>query len=112
MTYLVIRTISVLVASYVTKVGIPMVMALETGLSALMFAVVLGLINHIIKPGIAAMAFPITVLTLGAFSLIINGLMVFLADLVVPGFDIPSFGMTIVFAAVLSLVNFVLHIFE
>lgn len=112
MTYIIIRTISVLVASYITRVGVPMVLAFETGLIAFAVAVVLAVINNTIKPIISALAFPITVLTLGLFSLVINGAMIVLASLIVPGFSIPSFGMAIVFALVMSLVNWVLHAIE
>lgn len=112
MMYLAIRTISVLITSYITRVGVPMVFALETGLTAFVVAVILAIINHTIRPMISALAFPITVLTLGLFSLVINGAMIALAAAIVPGFSIPSFAMAIVFAFVLSLVNWVLHIFE
>lgn len=112
MTYLLARTIAVLVTSFLTKVGVPLVFAWQTGAIALGYAVVLAVINAVIKPGISTLAFPITLLTLGAFSLVINGLMVALAAYVVPGFNIPSFLMAVVFAVVLSMVNFVLHPFE
>lgn len=112
MTYLLIRTISVLITSYITKVGVPMVFSLNTGLTAFVVAVVLAIINNTIKPIISIFALPITVLTLGLFSLVINGAMIALAALIVPGFSIPSFMMAIVFSVVLSLVNWVLHIFE
>lgn len=112
MTYLAIRTISVLITSYITKVGVPMVLALQTGLTAFVVAVVLAIINHTIKPIIAGIALPVTILTLGLFSFVINGAMVALAALIVPGFSMPSFGMAIVFAIVMSLVNWVLHMFE
>lgn len=110
--YLAIRTVSVLITSYITGVGVPMVLALQTGLTAFVVAVVLAVINHIIKPGISALAFPITMLTLGLFSVVINGAMVALAALVIPGFSIPSFVMAMVFAVVLALINWVLHSFE
>jgi putative membrane protein len=112
MNYLLIRTISVLVTSYLTKVGVPIVFAWSTGWTALVFAVVLAIINHTIKPALVGITLPITILTLGLFSVIVNGAMVYLAALLVPGFSIPSFIMAMVFATVLTLVNFVLHIFE
>jgi uncharacterized membrane protein YvlD (DUF360 family) len=112
MNYLIIRTISVLITSYITKVGVPLVLAWQTGWTAFLFAVVLAVINHTIKPAIAGITLPITLLTLGAFSVVVNGAMIYLAAFLVPGFSIPSFVMAMVFAAVLTLVNFVLHIFE
>ena len=112
MSYIIIRTLSVLVASYITKVGVPIVLAWETGWIALLVALVLAVINHTIKPVINFIALPINFFTLGLFSLIINGAMVWLASLIVSGFVIPSFLMAVWFAIVLSVVNWVLHVFE
>jgi putative membrane protein len=112
MTYLLIRTISVLVTSYITKVGVPIALTWQTGWTAFVFAVVLAIINHTIKPAIAGITLPITILTLGLFSVVVNGAMVLLAAFFVPGFSMPSFFMAMVFAFVLTLVNFVLHAFE
>lgn len=112
MTYILIRTISVLVASYVTKVGVPIAFTWQTGWTALVFAIVLAIINHTIKPALSGITLPITLLTLGLFSVVVNGAMVALAAFFVPGFSMPSFVMAMVFATVLTLVNFVLHAFE
>lgn len=112
MNYLIVRTISVLVASYITKVGVPLAFTWQTGWTALLFAVVLAVINHTIKPAIAGITLPITLLTLGLFSIVVNGAMIMLAAFFVPGFSMPSFFMAMVFAFVLTMVNFVLHAFE
>ncbi len=111
--YIVIRTIAVLVASYITKVGvIPVVFTLHTVWVALLVALVLAVINHTIKPIIDIIALPINFFTLGLFSFVINGLIIMLAALLVPGFSIPSLLMAIYFSIVLSIVNWVLHVFE
>ncbi len=117
MKYLIFRTFAVLVTSYFTKVGVPLVFTsvaftLGTTWTALIVAVVLALINHTIKPLFMIVAIPINLVTLGLFSFVINGLMILLADKLVPGFAIPSLLMAIYFAIVLSVVNWVLHIFE
>lgn len=112
MNYLIYRTLAVLIASYITHVGVPLELKWETGLIALAFAVVLAIINNTIKPALAGITLPITILTLGGFSVVVNGLMVAFAAFLVPGFNIPSFVMAMVFAFVLTLVNWVLHIFE
>lgn len=111
MTYLAIRTIAILVTSYITKVGVPIVFTATPVITAFVVAIVLAVINNTIKPIISAVAFPITIITLGLFSFIINGIMIALAALIVPGFSIPSFIMAVIFAVVLSLVNSVLHVF-
>ncbi|MFH1781956.1 MAG: phage holin family protein [Patescibacteria group bacterium] len=58
---------------------------------ALMFAIILGIVNAVIRPVIGLISLPITILTLGLFSLVINALMVWLAALFVPGIEIVGF---------------------
>jgi putative membrane protein len=117
MKYIVIRTVAVLVASYITGVGVPLVFstihfALGTTFTALLTALALAVINHTIKPLFVLISIPINIATLGLFSFVINGLMVLLADKAVVEFSIPSFLMAVYFALVLSVVNWILHIFE
>lgn len=117
MKYIVIRTVAVLIASYITGIGVPLVFstvhfAFGTTWVALLTALVLAVINHTIKPVFMLVSIPINVVTLGLFSFIVNGLMILLADRLVAGFDIPSLLMAIYFSLVLSIVNWVLHIFE
>ncbi len=113
MSYILIRTIAVLIASYVTHVGVvPLAITWNTALIAVLAALTLALINHTIKPLIDLVSIPINFFTLGLFSFVINGAMVLLASHVVSGFSIPSLIMAIYFSIVLSIVNWVLHIFE
>lgn len=117
MNFLIIRTISVLATSYITKVGVPLAfgsltLAFGTAWVALLTAVVLAVINHTIKPVFMLVSIPINLVTLGLFSFVINGLMILLADKLIPEFSIPSFLMAIYFAIVLSVLNWVLHIFS
>jgi putative membrane protein len=117
MKYIIVRTIAVLVASYVTGVGVPLIfgtfpLALSTAWIALLTAIALAVINHTIKPIFMLISIPVNLLTLGLFSFVINGLMVLIADRIVVEFSIPSLIMAIYFALVLSVVNWVLHIFE
>jgi putative membrane protein len=112
MNYIFIRTIGILVASYITRVGVPIAFSFTTGWTALMVALVLAVINHTIKPLFMLISIPINLVTLGLFSFVVNGMMILLADKLVDGFQIPSLLMAIYFAAVLSFINWVLHIFE
>lgn len=117
MKYLVFRTFAVLLTSYFTKVGVPLVFTsvaftLGTTWTALIVAVILAVINHTIKPLFMLISIPINLVTLGLFSFVINGLMILLADKMVPEFSIPSLLMAIYFSVVLAVVNWVLHIFE
>jgi putative membrane protein len=97
---LLISGLAVFVSAYI----LPGVSVTGFG-SALVAAVVLGIVNAFIKPVISIFALPITVLTLGLFSIVINGLLVLLVSAIVPGFDVDGFLWAIVFAFVLSLIN-------
>lgn len=117
MNYIIIRTISVLFTSYITKVGVPLAfstltLAFGTAWIALLTALVLAIINHTIKPLFMLVSIPINLVTLGLFSFVINGLMILLADRLVTEFDVPSLLMAIYFAVVLSIINWILHIFS
>jgi putative membrane protein len=73
--------------------------------SALIAAVVIGLINSGIKPMINIFSLPLTYLTLGGFSLIVNGICFWLASVLVPGFQVQGFIAFIIGPVILSLVN-------
>ena len=77
-------------------------------LAALIAALVIGLINATLGLVVKVITFPLTVLTLGIFWLIINAIMLELASVFVPGFHIQSFGAAFWGAIVLSLVNMLL----
>jgi putative membrane protein len=77
--------------------------------TALVLAVVIGIINITLKPILFFLTLPITILTLGLFALIINALVILLASAIVPGFQIQSFFTAVVFSIVLSLVNLILN---
>ena len=73
--------------------------------AALIAAVVIGLINSGIKPTINILSLPLTYLTLGGFSLIVNGICFWLASVLVPGFQIQGFIAFIIGPVILSLAN-------
>lgn len=73
--------------------------------AALIAAVVLGFVNAIVKPFLHIISLPITILTLGLFSLVINALMLMLASALVPGFYISGFGTAFLAAIVMSFLN-------
>jgi len=80
--------------------------------AALVAALVIGFINATIGAVLKVLTFPLTLLTLGLFWLVINGLMLELASaLLSPGFHVSGFLAAFVGAIVLSLVNMVLKAF-
>ncbi|MGE0201407.1 MAG: phage holin family protein [Candidatus Melainabacteria bacterium] len=60
-------------------------------LTALIATFVLSLVNMLIKPVLSFLTLPITFLTLGLFSFVLNALMFWLASALVPGFDVSNF---------------------
>ncbi|KRN28488.1 hypothetical protein IV38_GL001490 [Lactobacillus selangorensis] len=73
---------------------------------ALIASVVLAVLNALIKPILSILSFPITLLTLGLFTIIINGIMLELTAAVVgAGFYFSSFGAAVLVAILLSIAN-------
>ncbi|EXJ23575.1 putative membrane protein [Alkalibacterium sp. AK22] len=68
-------------------------------------AVVFGVLNMIVKPIVVILSLPITIMTLGLFYFIINGLMLWLTSAIVSGFDFSSFGMALLVALIVSALN-------
>ncbi len=80
----------------------------EGAAAALIAAVVIGLVNATLGLFLKVITFPLTLLTLGIFWLIINAIMLELASAFVPGFNLRSFGAAFWGAIVLCLVNMLL----
>lgn len=100
---LLINTLSVYIASRVVP-GID-ISDLST---ALIFAVVLGVLNALIRPILMILTLPVNILTLGLFSLVVNGFIILLAASFVDGVHIQSFFSAVIFSIVLSLVGWFL----
>lgn len=73
--------------------------------AAIAAALAIGIINSGVKPILSILSLPINILTLGAFTLVINGLCFWLASLFVPGFQVVGLIAFLVAPVVLSLVN-------
>lgn len=71
-------------------------------------AIVVGLVNALIRPIVQLIALPISIITFGIFAIIINGLMLLLAANFVSGFTVSGFWPAVIGALVLSLVSAVL----
>ena len=72
-------------------------------ITALKVAVVLGLLNVFVKPVLVLLTFPITLITLGLFLLVINALMILACDHFIEGFKIDSFWNALFFSIILSI---------
>ncbi len=77
--------------------------------TAITVAIVLSVLNLLLKPVLTLFTLPITVLTLGLFLLVINALIVMLVDKLVDGFAVNSFWTAILFSILLSFVQSILY---
>ncbi|TAK60798.1 phage holin family protein [Methylobacter sp.] len=73
--------------------------------SALIGAIVLGLVNAIVKPIMIVLTLPLTILSFGLFLLVINALMLWLVAALVPGIRVQGFWPALVGSLVLTLLN-------
>jgi putative membrane protein len=76
-----------------------------SGGTLIIAALVLGLVNAVVRPVLLILTLPITVLTLGLFYLVVNGLAFALAAWLVPGFTVASLGSAIGGALVVSVLS-------
>ena len=72
---------------------------------ALLLVLVLGILNAVVKPILKFLGFPITVLTLGLFLLVINAVIVLLADYLLAGFKVDGFLYALIFSIALTIVT-------
>jgi putative membrane protein len=72
---------------------------------ALIFALVLGVLNLFIRPLLVILTLPITIVTLGLFLFVINALIILLADKLMDGISIDSFWWALLFSLLLSAVS-------
>lgn len=74
--------------------------------AALLAALVLAVANAVIRPVVAILSLPLTILTLGLFALVINALMLYLVAAVIgPGFQLQGFWQAMVAAVLISVVS-------
>lgn len=100
---IIINTVAVLLTTYILP-GIH----LKSFWTALWVAIVLGIVNAILRPIIFILTLPINILTLGLFSFVIMGLLVYLVSAIVPGFKVDNFGWAILFALIVAIINWLL----
>lgn len=72
---------------------------------ALLVALVLSVVNALIKPVLVILTIPITFVTFGLFLLVINALMILLVDWLISDFQVDGFWWALAFSLILSLFN-------
>ena len=97
---LIISAVAILLTAYILP-GVEV-----TGFwIAVLVAFLLGIVNTYLRPILIIISLPITVLTLGLFLLVVNVLMIYLVDWLVPGFEVATFWWALLFSIIQSLLN-------
>jgi putative membrane protein len=73
--------------------------------TALLVALVLGVLNILVKPILVVLTLPVSALTFGLFLLVINAVMVLMASHLVPGFAVDGFEWAFIFSMLVSIIN-------
>jgi len=77
--------------------------------AALLAALVIGIVNILIRPIVVALTLPINLLTLGLFTFVINALLLMLVAAIVPGFTVAGFGAALIGSILLSILSVVIN---
>jgi putative membrane protein len=75
-----------------------------------LLALVLAVLNAVVRPILVLLTIPITFLTLGLFLLVINVIIIYLADAVLGGFEVEGFIWALVFSLLLSLITSIINL--
>ena len=105
LTRIIISTISIMVVGYILP-GV----VVSTPYTAFIVAIILALLNSIVRPILIILTLPVTIITLGLFLLVINGIIVLIANHFINGFSVSSLFTAIVFSILVSLINGLLGI--
>lgn len=81
----------------------------ESSVTALLVAFVLGLLNHFVKPILIILTIPITFLTFGLFLLFINVLIVYMVSEIVPGFHVDDWLTALLFSFLVSFFSYLIE---
>jgi putative membrane protein len=71
--------------------------------AAIIFAIVLGVLNLIVKPVLGLLGLPLTIITLGLFALVINAVIILIADYFIDSMVVDGFWWALIFSVLLSI---------
>ena len=100
----IILTLAVLGTSYILP-GV----SVSGFWAAFITALVLGVVNVVIKPILLFLTLPINILTLGVFTFVINALLILLVSAIVPGFSVVNFWWALLFSIVITVLVYILN---
>ena len=104
---LILNIIISSIAVYFTAWLLPGISIKSYG-TAIVIAIVLGILNAILKPILQVISFPITILTLGLFLLVINTVIILITSALVTNFHVDNFWWALLFSVIVSIVTSIL----
>ena len=105
LTRLVVLSIAVMVGAWLLP-GVEV----TSFWAVLVTAVVISLLDNLVRPILIVVTLPVTVVTLGLFLFVVNAIIILMASGIVKGFDVSSFGSALLFSLVLTAVNYLLEL--
>jgi len=105
---LIIRILLTAVVVFLIAEFLPGISVAGFGTSIIV-ALVLALLNLIVKPILVILTLPVTILTLGLFLLVINAIIILLADSFISGFGVDGFWIALIFSLLLSIFQSILY---
>ncbi len=97
---LFLSALSVVITSYILD-GV----SIDDYFTAIIVAAILALLNVAVKPLLILLTIPITFVTLGLFLLVINAILILMADYLVAGFNVDGFWWALLFSIIMAIVN-------
>ncbi|MCL4152716.1 UNVERIFIED_CONTAM: hypothetical protein GTU68_028204 [Idotea baltica] len=92
----------ILLANFLPNVSV------DSYVTAIIVAIVLSLLNFLVKPILVILTLPVTILTFGLFLLIINAIIILLADYLIAGFNVEGIWWALLFSLLLSFLQSIL----
>jgi len=83
--------------------------AIESPTAWIIASLVLGILNATVRPFLVLITLPLTIVTLGLFTLVINGLLLFLVSVLVSGVEIESFWRAVLAAFLITIISSVFN---
>ena len=78
--------------------------------AVLLTAVVISLLDNLVRPILIVVTLPVTAITLGLFLFVINAVIILMASAIVDGFKVDNFGSALLFSLILTAVNYLLEL--
>ena len=104
---ILIRIVIIAVAAYLAAMFLTGV-TIADAKTAVLVAIVLALLNAFVKPILIFLTLPITILTMGLFLLVINIIIIYAADYIVPGFSVSGWLPALLFGLIVAIITAIL----